>query len=115
MLVLEDIMKNKKASRYLAFDALKGLKEAIVSVDEFTAKETFPYISEEERNEMDILIYKSYLRKEAIYISYYYKGKIKEICDVVCKIDAIHHRLFLMIHGSIPFASITQLRLKDSI
>ena len=72
-------MKNKKASRYLAFDALKGLKEAIVSVDEFTAKEKFPYISEEERNEMDILIYKSYLRKEAIYISYYYKGKIKEI------------------------------------
>ena len=108
-------MKNKKASRYLAFDALKGLKEAIVSVDEFTAKEKFPYISEEERNEMDILIYKSYLRKEAIYISYYYKGKIKEICDVVCKIDAIHHRFFLMIHGSIPFASITQLRLKDSI
>ena len=76
-------MENKKASRYLAFDALKGLKEAIVSIDEFTTKEKFPYISEEERNEMDILIYKSYLRKEAIYISYYYKGKIKEICDVV--------------------------------
>ena len=108
-------MENKKASRYLAFDALKGLKEAIVSIDEFTTKERFPNISDEDGNKMDVILYKSYLRKEAIYISYYYKGHIKTICDVVLKIDLIHHKLHLMVHGTIYMASITNLSCKEEV
>jgi glutathionyl-hydroquinone reductase len=108
-------MENKKASRYLAFDALKGLKEAIVSTDEFIAREKFPKICEDDISEMDVILYKSYLRKEAIYISYYYKGHIKTICDVVVRIDLSHHKLFLMVHGSIYMASITNLSLTEEV
>ena len=108
-------MVNKKGARYLSFDALRGLKEVIVSSDEFTSKQKFPNLTEEDRDEMDIVLYKSYLRKEAIYISYYYKGKEKTICDVVCKIDAIQNKISLMVHGSVYMASITHLSLKEEV
>lgn len=106
---------SRKAARYLAFDALKGLKESIVSAEELTIKQKFPNVSEEHKNEMDIVLYKSYLRKEAIYISYYYKGKIKTVCDIVCKIDAVNCKISLMIHGSLYMASITDLSFKEEL
>lgn len=108
-------MGNKRASRYLAFDALKGLKEAIVSADEFTTKKRFPNLSDDDKDEMDVLLYKSYVRKEAINISYFNKGKIKNICDVVCKIDVIHHKITLLVNGTIYMASINHISLKDDI
>ena len=108
-------MVSKKASRYLAFDALKGLKKSIRDSEEFIVKQKFPNISEDNKNEMDLVLYKSYLRKEAIYISYYYKGKIKTICDIVCKIDAVNAKISLMIHGSLYMASITDITCKEEL
>lgn len=106
-------MENKKASRYLAYDSLKGLKEAIVSADEFTTREKYPYSLEDDRNDMDIILYRSYLRGEMILISYYYKGRIHTIEDMVSKIDPVNHKLILMKNGGIYMAQIVGLKGKD--
>ncbi len=99
-----------KASKYLSFDALKGLKEVMVKADAYTTKERYPSLSDEAKSDMDVLLYKSYLRKECIHISYYNsKGDLKEIDDCVLEIDVIHHSLKLLVHKKIYLSQIISL------
>lgn len=106
-------MENKKSARYLAYDALKGLKEAILDIDEFTTKERYPHSTYEKREVMDIVLYRSYLRKEMILISYYNKGKVFTIEDVITKVDPINHKVTLLSHGILHMAKIVELKGKN--
>ena len=100
-----------KACKYLSFDALKGLKEVMVDADSYTTKRKYPNLSEEQQSDMDILLYKSYLRKEAIHISYYNnKGEIVDIDDCILNIDVVTHKLKLLANKPIYMAQIVSLK-----
>lgn len=100
-----------KASKYLSFDALKGLKDIMVESDSYTTKKKYPNLSEEQQNDMDVVLYKSYLRKETIHISYCNnKGEIVEIDDCVLNIDIANHKLKLLANKPIYMAQIVLLR-----
>ncbi len=99
-----------KSYKYLSFDALKGLKEVMVDADSYTTKRDYPNLSEEQQNDMDVLLYKSYLRKETIHISYCNnKGEIVDIYDCVLKIDVTNHKLKLLVNRPIYMAQIVSL------
>ena len=100
-----------KAAKYLSFDALKGLKEIMIDTDSYTTKRKYPNLSDEQKNDMDVLLYKSYLRKESIQIRYYNnKGEIVDICDCVLKIDMANHKLKLLANKPIYMAQIISLK-----
>ena len=101
---------DNRASKYLSFDALKGLKETIIETDLYTTKEKYPNISSEQKEDMDIILYQSFLRKEVIKIRYYDKnGIINDIEDCVLKIDLYNHRIKLLVHRPIYLAQIVLL------
>ena len=101
---------DNRASKYLSFDALKGLKETIVETDLYTTKEKYPNMSLEQKEDMDVILYQSYLRKETIKITYYDKnGLINNIEDCVLKIDLYNHKIKLLVHKPIYLAQIVFL------
>lgn len=99
-----------KTSKYLSFDALKGLKDVMVKTDTYTTKEKYPSLSDEMESDIDVLLYKSYLRKESIRIVYYdNKGEFTSIEDCILDIDVIHHCLKLLVHKKIYLSQIISL------
>lgn len=102
---------NSRASKYLGFDALKGLNEEIKYSENINDK--LPVLSEDEKNNMDSILFKCLIKKNKAYIKYYDKGKIEEACDYILKIDMIEKRIILMNRLKINISMIVELEEKN--
>ena len=85
--------KQRRAARYLAFDALKGLKEEVKRFDDNLFKMDLPILSDEKKDEMDIILFNCYSYNKIINIYYYEDGQIISYSGVIKKIDLINRKI----------------------
>ena len=96
------------ASKFLGFDALKGMNEAISVLDsDYIDPIT---LGEGDMEDMDITLMKAYREQKEIRIKQYKKGKIVLLSGVIERIDMIGHEVVLIGKKRIPFESILSLR-----
>lgn len=88
--------KERRAAKYLPFDSLKGLKEKIAKENSLNTLHEFPMLSEDEKEEMNLLLFDSYSRNQVITISYYENGKFKIYSGVIEKIDVVNRQVILL-------------------
>ena len=88
--------RERRASKYLPFDSLKGLKEAIEQEDYRVQKRKRPYMSEEEKFQMNLILFECYSKNRAIVLYYYEKDALKEYRGVIKKIDVLNRQIILL-------------------
>lgn len=88
--------KERRVSKYMPFDALKGLKEEVEKKNKKIFKEQFPELSEEQKQEMDEILFECYSRNKIIVFSYYEDGVFNLYSGVIKKIDLINKQLYLI-------------------
>lgn len=88
--------KERKASKYLPFDALKGLKEAINLEYSENQKREFPLLSEDQLLNIDEIIFECYSLNKPINISYFEDGDFNEYSGVIERIDYINRQIVLI-------------------
>lgn len=88
--------KERRASKYLPFDSLKGLDKEIDKKNQKVFKKEIPILSEEQRTEMDITLFDCYSQNKIVFISYFDNGSITSYSGVISKIDVINKQLILI-------------------
>lgn len=88
--------KERRASKYLPFDSLKGLKERIAAEDFSNEKRKLPVISEEEKLQMNYILFDCFSRNKAITIYYFDNGKVLDYSGVIHKIDILHKQIVFL-------------------
>ncbi len=88
--------KERRASKYLPFDAVKGLKERIEYEDKLVKQESFPNLSEDELMEMNSTLFECYSKNKAIVISYFENGAFHHYSGVIAKIDFMNKQIILL-------------------
>lgn len=88
--------KERRVSKYLPFDALKGLKESICECDNSVFMASMPELSEEQKDKMDYVIFKCYSEKKIIDLFYYENGFINVYSGVIDKIDLLQKKICLI-------------------
>lgn len=88
--------KERRASKYLPFDSLKGLKEQIELEDERAKNFIHPVLSEDEKAAMDFTLFDCYSRNKVITISYFENGSYKQYSGIIEKIDIINKQITLI-------------------
>lgn len=88
--------KERRASKYLPFDSLKGLQNEISKKNKKVFKKELPVLSEEQKIEMDITLFDCYSQNKVVSISYYDNGNISVYSGVISKIDVINKQLILI-------------------
>lgn len=88
--------KERRASKYLPFDSLKGLKEQIELEDKKAKSPIIPILSEDERTAMDFTLFDCYSHNKAITISYFENGRYKQYSGIIEKIDIINKQIILI-------------------
>ena len=76
--------RERRASKYLPFDSLKGLKERINQEDRQN-KKGIPTLSEDEKLEMNYILFDCFSRNKAITISYFENGRENSFSGVIQK------------------------------
>lgn len=88
--------RERRASKYLPFDSLKGLKERIEQEDRRKLSLDLPVLSEDEKLEMNYILFDCYSRNKAITISYLENGRTKSYSGVIKKIDVLNNQLIFL-------------------
>ncbi|MDE7162031.1 MAG: YolD-like family protein [Anaeroplasmataceae bacterium] len=88
--------KERRAAKYLPFDSLKGLKERIMEADQHYNQQRMPRLSEDEKLQMNYILFDCYSRNQAIRIYYYENGKILDYSGVIQKIDVLHKQIIFL-------------------
>ncbi len=101
------MVSRRMASKFLGFDALKGMNEAISMVDDNYLDPKA--ISDEERSDMDLVLIRCYREKRCVNIKQYKKGKIILLSGLIEYIDMISHEVILSGKKRVPFESILSL------
>lgn len=102
---------NSRASKYLGFDALKGLNDDIKE-SESCANISFPIISDDEKDEMDDILFNCLVKNKRVLIKFYKNGVIEEVSDFILRIDTIDRRIILMNRLKIDIPMIIDLKEK---
>ena len=101
------MVSRRMASKFLGFDALKGMNERISVLDNDYIEPIT--LSDEDKENMDIDLIKAYMEKREIEIKQYKKGKLISLTGVIDKIDMIAHEVILTGRKRVPFESIVYL------
>ena len=96
-----------RAKQFLPFDALKGFREAIRTMEEI--HESKKDLSIDELNDLDNKI-KSIKKNDLIKVKYYYQDEYIETIDTLKKVDNIFKRLILN-NNKISFDDIMDIEL----
>lgn len=107
-------MNKGRIAKYLGFDALKGLKEEIEAENIKKCKAHRVQLSEDQLDEMNLVLLKSYRRKSELLIKVYNKGRIEEVTGIIDKIDIIEKYIILTSKKRISFSSIQELIEKNN-
>ncbi|MDE7105640.1 MAG: YolD-like family protein, partial [Anaeroplasmataceae bacterium] len=81
--------KERRAAKYLPFESLKGLKERIEQEDQKRFLKEMPLLSEDEKLEMNYILFDCYSKNKAITISYLEDGRLVNYSGVIQKIDVL--------------------------
>ncbi len=103
--------RERRASKYLPFDSLKGLKEAIEKEDTLY-KNKRPQISEEEKLQMNLILFECYSKNKAIKIHYYTEGKMMEYSGVIQRIDILNKYIVLLPKKKFHMEDIYQITMR---
>ncbi|MDE6660943.1 MAG: YolD-like family protein [Anaeroplasmataceae bacterium] len=104
--------KERRASKYLPFDSLKGLKERIEQEDRRKFTLDLPILSEDEKLEMNYILFDCYSRNKAITISYLENGRTNSYSGVVQKIDVINKQIIFLPKKKFSMDSIYKIVMK---
>ncbi|MDE5547219.1 MAG: YolD-like family protein [Anaeroplasmataceae bacterium] len=104
--------RERRASKYLPFDSLKGLKERIEQEDKQKIIDELPILSEDERLEMNYMLFDCYSRNRAITISYVENGRSNSYSGVIKKIDVLNKQIIFLPKKKFPMESIYKIVIK---
>lgn len=96
-----------RAKQFLPFDALKGFREAIKTMEEI--HESKKDLSIDELNELDKKI-KMVKKNDIIKVKYYYEDEYIETIDTLKKVDNVFKKLILK-NNKISFDDIMDIEL----
>lgn len=88
--------KERRASKYLPFESLKGLKEQLNLEDQYTKKSVIPNKSDDEKLQMNYILFDCYSRNKAITISYFENGLLHKYSGVIQKIDVVNKQIIFL-------------------
>ena len=104
--------KERRASKYLPFDSLKGLKERIEQEDRRKLTLDIPILSEDEKLEMNYILFDCFSRNKAITISYLENGRTNSYSGVIKKIDVINKQIIFLPKKKFSMDSIYKIVMK---
>lgn len=104
--------KERRAAKYLPFESLKGLKERIEREDQKRILKEIPALSEDEKLEMNYILFDCYSKNKAITISYLENGRMASYSGVIQKIDVLHRQLILLPKKKFSLENIYKIDLK---
>ena len=104
--------KERRASKYLPFDSLKGLKERIEQEDRRKFTLDLPILSEDEKLEMNYILFDCYSRNKAITISYLENGRTNSYSGVIKKIDVLNKQIIFLPKKKFSLESIYKVVMK---
>ncbi|MDE5856531.1 MAG: YolD-like family protein [Anaeroplasmataceae bacterium] len=104
--------KERRASKYLPFDSLKGLKERIEQEDRQKYIQELPVLSEDEKLEMNYILFDCYSRNKAITISYLENGRTNSYSGVIKKIDVLNKQIIFLPKKKFSLDSIYKVVMK---
>ncbi|MDE6407736.1 MAG: YolD-like family protein [Anaeroplasmataceae bacterium] len=104
--------KERRASKYLPFDSLKGLKEKIEQEDRKKLIYELPVLSEDERQEMNYILFDCYSQNRAVTISYLENGRTNSFSGVIQKIDVLNKQIIFLPKKKFPMESIYKIVMK---
>lgn len=105
--------KERRASKYLPFDAVKGLKESLANEDQKVLVKTLPTLSDDQRMQMDSTLFECFSHNKAITISYFENGSFKNYSGIIQKIDVINKQIVLLPRKKFIIDNITEVVAKD--
>ncbi|MDE7263042.1 MAG: YolD-like family protein [Anaeroplasmataceae bacterium] len=88
--------RERRASKYLPFESLKGLKEQIEIEDQFNKISSLPILSEDEQLQMNYILFDCFSRNKAITISYFQNGFLCKYSGVIQKIDILNKQIIFI-------------------
>ncbi|MDE6655607.1 MAG: YolD-like family protein [Anaeroplasmataceae bacterium] len=103
--------RERRASKYLPFDSLKGLKERINQEDRQN-KKGIPTLSEDEKLEMNYILFDCFSRNKAITISYFENGRENSFSGVIQKIDVLNKQIVFLPKRKFSMESIYKVIMK---
>ena len=103
--------RERRASKYLPFDSLKGLKERIEQEDRQN-KKGIPTLSEDEKLEMNYILFDCFSRNKAITISYFENGRENSFSGVIQKIDVLNKQIVFLPKRKFSMESIYKVIIK---
>lgn len=104
--------KERRAAKYLPFDSLKGLKERIEQEDRKKYFYEPPFLSEDEKQEMNYMLFDCYSRNQAITITYFENGKPNSFSGVIQKIDVLNKQIIFLPKKKFSMESIYKIVIK---
>ena len=88
------MFREERAKQFMAFDALKGLREALEEKEKVTLREHKRELSEEDTQKISVEL-KKIIKGSKIKVVFYCFGKYESVCGIVEKIDK--HGAFISI------------------
>ena len=105
--------RERRAAKYLPFDSLKGLKEAIDLEDhKSNGKLKLPTITEEEKLQMNLILFECFSKNRAIRLFYLEEGELLEYSGVIKNIDVLNKQITLLPKKKFSIDSIYRLTIK---
>lgn len=88
--------RERRASKYLPFESLKGLKEELDKEDKRKMMQSLPNLSDDEKLEMNFTLFDCYSKNKAITISYLENGLFQDYSGVIHKIDVVNKQIIFL-------------------
>lgn len=104
--------RQRRAAKYLPFDSLKGLKEAIEQEDRKSSNDSIPTITEEEKLQMNLILFDCFSKNKAIHLYYFEEGKLLEYSGVIKSIDVLNKQVILLPKRKFAIDSIYRISIK---
>lgn len=105
--------RERRASKYLPFESLKGLKEQLALADQFNRtsmnRET---LSEDEKFEMNVILFDCFSRNQAVTIFYYKDGLPQNFSGVIQKIDILNQQIIFLPKKKFSIDTIYKIEMK---
>lgn len=80
--------------KWAPFNSVISNKEIIRTIQKEKAKVKMPYLSDEQKENIEHLLLEAFYEKRNILIEYYYDGKIIKADGTIKKIDSTFHKIY---------------------
>lgn len=106
------IDKERRASKYLPFEALKGLKSVIEEENEKVKRSEYQCLSEDQKEELDFKLFECYSQNKPVVISYFQNGYYQKYSGVITKIDILNRQIIIMPKKRFNIDNINDIEIK---